>query len=342
MMENPEAPRWKQRPEGSTWGDWGPDDQLGRLNLIGPDQVLKGIAEVKEGKTFCLSLPLDLPGGNVISPVRHPPQLRPVIRNDQPYYNYQWSQADPRLTDVAADDAALIHLQYSTQWDGLAHRGSMFDIDGYGQPEPVYYNGFRGGEDIGIDAQGRSAANKLGIEQMAAHGVQARGVLVDLYTTCGESPQREVGYDVLMRLMEAQNAELEAGDILCLWTGFDQMLLRMDGRPDADAKHRCAVLDGWDKRLLKWITDSGVAAIAADNVAVEALGKPLPAGYRGTNLPLHEHCLFKLGVHLGELWSLAYLSRWLTEKARNRFLLTAPPLRLSGAIGSPVTPIATV
>ena len=41
--------RWKYRPEGSTWGDWGDDDQLGRLNLITPKKVLEGIAEVKEG-----------------------------------------------------------------------------------------------------------------------------------------------------------------------------------------------------------------------------------------------------------------------------------------------------
>jgi hypothetical protein len=40
--------------------------------LIGPEQVLKGIAEVKTGKTFCLSLPLHLPGNNVLSPVRFP------------------------------------------------------------------------------------------------------------------------------------------------------------------------------------------------------------------------------------------------------------------------------
>jgi len=60
-------PRWKRRPPGSTWGDWGPDDQLGRLNLLTPDKVLKGVAEVKDGKTFCLSLPLDYPGGTVVN-----------------------------------------------------------------------------------------------------------------------------------------------------------------------------------------------------------------------------------------------------------------------------------
>ena len=59
-------------------------------------------------------------------------------------------------------------------------------------------------------------------------------------------------------------------------------------------------------------------------------------------LPLHEHCLFKLGIMLGELWYLTELAAWLREKRRSRFLLTAPPLRLPGAAGSPVTPVATV
>ena len=42
--------RWKNRPQGSTWGDFGPDDQLGRLNLLTPEKVKQGIAEVKEGR----------------------------------------------------------------------------------------------------------------------------------------------------------------------------------------------------------------------------------------------------------------------------------------------------
>ena len=74
-------PRWKRRPVGSTWGDWGPDDQLGRLNLLTPDKVLQGVAEVKEGRTFCLSLPLDYPGGTVVNPRRHPPRLIANKRN---------------------------------------------------------------------------------------------------------------------------------------------------------------------------------------------------------------------------------------------------------------------
>src|SRR5438876_4775038 len=41
------SPRWKRRPEGSTWGDFGPDDQLGRLNLLTPEKVKQGVAEVR-------------------------------------------------------------------------------------------------------------------------------------------------------------------------------------------------------------------------------------------------------------------------------------------------------
>jgi hypothetical protein len=45
---------------------------------------------------------------------------------------------------------------------------------------------------------------------------------------------------------------------------------------------------------------------------------------------------------LGELWFLSELAGWLAENNRSRFLLTAPPLRLPGAVGSPTTPVATV
>jgi kynurenine formamidase len=58
-------------------------------------------------------------------------------------------------------------------------------------------------------------------------------------------------------------------------------------------------------------------------------------------LPLHELCLFRLGVHLGELWWLSDLARHLTTTGRTMCLLPAPPLNLSGATGSPVTPVAT-
>ena len=91
------------------------------------------------------------------------------------------------------------------------------------------------------------------------------------------------------------------------------------------------MLDGFDPALLQWITDSGLAALIADNVAVEARALSHADAYRGPLLPLHEHCLFKQGIHLGEMWHLTPLADWLGAHGRSRFLLTAPGLRLPGA-----------
>lgn len=334
--------RWKFRPQNSTWGDWGVDDQLGRLNLITPEKVLQGINEVKTGKVFCLSLPLDYPGGQVINKVRFPPVLKPVIRNNAEYFNYDWQQNNPNHTDIASDDYVILYNQYSTQWDSLAHRGAKFDVNGDGQMIPVYYNGFRAADDISINQNRQTKANALGIEKMACHGVQGRGVLVDLHSTFGDFPRKEVGYDDLMRILDKDKIIVEQGDILCLWTGLDEIIMRMKGFPDDSINRACSVLNGFDKKLQNWIIESGIAAIASDNLAVEAIGKHPPKNELGSNLPLHELCLFRLGVHLGELWYLADLAKWLKVHNRSRFLLTAPPLRLTGAVGSPVTPIATV
>ena len=101
-----DQPALERRPQGSTWGDFGPDDQLGRLNLITPEKVRQGVAEVREGLTFCLSLPLDYPGGNVLNPRRHPPVLRPTLRNGRPNMNYPpRPRTTPTRTDVICDDA---------------------------------------------------------------------------------------------------------------------------------------------------------------------------------------------------------------------------------------------
>lgn len=344
--------RWSQRPQGSTWGDFGPDDQLGRLNLLTPEKVLQGIAEVRDGRSFCLSLPLDYPGGHVLNPNRHPPVLRPTLRQDRVNFNFRFSELVEGRTDVVSDDLAILHLQYSTQWDGLAHVGSMFDADGDGVPEPVYYNGYRAGREVmgpsdpldagamGAGACSTSAAHALGIQNMAEKAVQGRGVLIDLHAHFGGG-RTLIGQEQLAHVLAADRIVVESGDIVCFHTGFSQALLDMGKQPTHEAVEQTGcVLDGRDERLLQWITDTGIAAIAADNYAVEAY----PARQAGgccAALPLHEHCLFKLGVHLGELWWLTPLAHHLRSGARSRFLLTAPPLRLPGAIASPVTPVAT-
>jgi kynurenine formamidase len=351
------AKRWQQRPSGSTWGDWGDDDELGRINLMTPEKVLQGAREIQAGISFCLSLPLDYPGGTALNQRRYPPVVNPTEdMNGVPstFYNVHMSGmedwGDPRYVDVWADDVVTLSLQYSTQWDSLAHVGAEFDADADGLEEAVYYNGYRAGVDLvgpRDDARGdgsahRAFAHHLGLEHMAFHGVQGRGVLVDLAHHLGHDWKR-VGRRTLEEIMDADNVVVEPGDVLLLHTGFATRVLEWERHPDPVQIHTmCTYLDARDETLLEWIAESGISALVADNYAVEGMvGKDRDPG-RHSFLPIHHLCLFKLGVPLGEMWYLHELAGWLREHDRSRFLLTAPPLRLPGIVGSPVTPIATV
>lgn len=352
MMWSGSTRRWNQRPQDSNWGDFGPDDQLGRLNLLTPEKVLQGIREVSEGRVFCLSLPLDCPGGTALNPRRQPPRIEPTRRGSRPNMTYPLSRDNPHLLDVICDDTVHLALQYSTQWDSLAHMGQWFDLMGDGVPEMVFYNGFRAGEDIvgPIDYRNGNervvehpvGAKRLGIENMAATGVQGRGVMIDLKRHFG-TKKVAVGYAELSEAMDAQGVDVEPGDMVCLRTGTDEALIEMAGNPDMSRLNQSfAALDGRDEKLRDWIVESEVVALISDNAAVEMLPPKATESDRYASHPLHDLCLFRLGVYLGELWHLSELADWLHANGRSRFLLTAPPLRLPGAVGSPVTPVATV
>ena len=160
------------------------------MNLVTREKVLQGIAEVKEGITFCLSLPLDYPGRQRAQSAALGAAARRDLARGQAVLLPPARRVQPDMTDVICDDQVLMALQYSTQIDSFAHVGSRFDADGDGSPELVFYNGFRAGEHI-VPAVDKNAetwdrfegteAKALGIQNMAEHGAQGRGVLIDLH-----------------------------------------------------------------------------------------------------------------------------------------------------------------
>ena len=336
--------RWKKRPPASNWGDFGEDDQVGRLNLLTPQTRLSAAKEIQTGQAFCLSLPLDLPGGTALNPNRKPPVRHVETRKKGlPSVNYPLELEDARYVDCSSDDSITLFTQYSTQWDALSHVGQYFDTQGDGVGRPTYYNGYRGGVDIlGPDDAGGPYARHLGIEKMAETCVQGRGVLIDLHAHLGDA-RTLVDYKTLKGIIEQDGIEIVQGDMLCLHTGFAQKLVDMQGDPDPHVLHHsCAVLDGRDEELKQWIADSGISVLIADNFAVEAYPYDHGDCLHCEGLPLHQACLFRLGINLGELWYLTPLAKWLRENNRHHFMLTCPPLRLPGSFGSPVTPVATV
>ncbi|MEC8135773.1 MAG: hypothetical protein VX107_06415, partial [Pseudomonadota bacterium] len=115
--------RWKNRPPGSNWGEFGSDDQLGRLNYLTEENTVKAAQEIKSGKRFCLSLPLNVPATDATNTRRKPPILKPVFRDGQAAFNLRIDNFIPGSTQVVSDDAVLLYNQHSTQWDSFGHMG---------------------------------------------------------------------------------------------------------------------------------------------------------------------------------------------------------------------------
>ncbi|KAI9034581.1 hypothetical protein DFJ74DRAFT_700957 [Hyaloraphidium curvatum] len=349
--------RYTQRPKGSTWGDFGADDQKGRLNLVTADKVREGFSEVKDFKTICLSLPLDLPGGELLSVGRGPPKLKPTYAGEHPMFCTPMTAIGFPGTDVVCDDEVTMVLQYSSQWDTLAHVGGVFDPKGDGKPVMCFYNGYQAQEHIKgpvvYSPDGKvlekhehhPGAHALGVQNLAEHPIQGRAVMIDLAKHFGTG-RNKIGYKQLKEVIEKDKIDVKKGDFVLLHTGYGQMLMDAKGQPTKELLFGTgAVLDGRDPELLQWVTDSGVVALISDNYAVEAFPEPNPPADPSiphAALGLHEHCLFKLGCYLGELWYLTELADYLKSVGRTAFLLTAPPLRLPGAVGSPANGIATV
>src|SRR3546814_13925274 len=99
--------------------------------------------------------------------------------------------------------------------------------------------------------------------------------------------------------MAADDLVVEPGDVLLLHTGYATKILEWDGQADVRQLFgSCAYLDAHDESLLEWIADSQISALVADNYAVEGLlGKDRDPS-RHSFLPIHNLCLFKLGVPL--------------------------------------------
>lgn len=99
-------------------------------------------------------------------------------------------------------------------------------------------------------------------------------------------------------------------------------------------------LDG-SKEMARWLWDQHFAAVASDNVAVEAVPSIIDGEFQPLHhMILHQWCISLLGIPLGELWYLKTLADACKTSQKYTFLLTSVPLNLPGLVGSPPNALA--
>ena len=313
------------------WGRWGDDDELGTLNLITADKVAQAAATVRRGRVISLGGDFGSSGPQGAFQFRQNPVH--VMTVDGGDANTLCQYAPDWLRNSVAqqlsgffvdnpfrfnDDMIVMPLQAATQWDALSHV----------YYEDKLYNGFP------ADSVTSFGAFHLGIEKVDVKGITSRGVLLDVVAHRGAdvfcAPGKPITPDELDDIARAQGVTIEAGDIVVVHTGWwTRFLATGDGAEPGS---------GLDWTCASWLHDHDVAAVAADNLMVE---DPDPAqGVEGTFLPMHMLCLRDMGLMLGEYWDLGELAADCAADGVYEFQLIAPPLKVVGAVGSPVNPIA--
>ena len=290
----------------SNWGRWGPDDEIGTLNLITPERVAAAAALARTGRVFDLGYTLASSG----------PQIGLAGRINPVHLMSMTGQTSFPDGGGFADDFIFMPLQCATQWDGLAH---------------VFYDDhcYNGVPASSITARG---AEKLAIDKLA-RAVIGRGVLLDIARLHGVDcldPDHAIGPDDLDAAIERQGVDVGPGDVLLVRTGWTTRFV--PGSPDAFMGPE----PGLTLDSCAWLRERDVAAVACDNWAVELY----PSNESDGRMPVHYVLIRDMGMTLGEMFDLEVLAADCASDGIYECLLCAPVLKVAGGVGTPLNPLA--
>jgi kynurenine formamidase len=294
----------------SNWGRWGNDDEIGTLNLIDGDAVRRGSAAVRTGKRFSLAVRLD----------QHSPQIGSIPGRINPLHamvavnsEYQGSP-DGFCT---SDDVVTMGLQAATHWDALGHVS-------YGG---LLYNGFPTST-----TTAEHGATRCGISKVKS--LVSRGVLLDVARALGQE-RLDGGYGITPYDLDASLSQtattIEPGDVVLVRTGNMQLFKARDRQTYTGGPQ-----PGLTMATARWFRDRDVAAVATDTVAFEVF----PGEREDLLFPVHLLHLRDMGMTQGQNFDLEALGADCADDRTYEFLLEASPLPFTGAVGSPVNPVA--
>jgi kynurenine formamidase len=289
---------------GRNWGRWGDDDERGTLNLLTPEAVLAATQVCRTGKVYSLALPVQREGVPIFDYRGAPQRLSLTSNTDNDRYEEFGAPEG-----LGSNEDVLVLASHSiTHMDALSH---VF-------AEGKMYNNF-GAEEF-TTAKG---AQHLDVAQTASFA--GRGVLLDLPRHQGVDwlePGQVIDAAQLEACRDAQGIELRSGDILLVRTGWlDRFATGAEGFAQP----------GLGKDAVSFVDDHDISVVGADNAAIECI--PFDDG---EFLSVHIELLVNRGVTLLEHLFLSELA----ADGCHEFLLAVGGLKVTGAAGSPINPIA--
>jgi kynurenine formamidase len=300
----------------NNWGRWGPDDEIGTLNLITDDAVKRGAACVKTGKRFSLAIPMSEDGpmlGNIPpgrkNPVQHKFELHDPFTKD------------PDSIHVNTNEFTL-NLKSATHWSALGH------VEYAGR----LYNGFP------LDSIDEKGAHRLGIDKVPS--IATRGILLDIARLKGVDRLAGgtlITPDDLDEAAKVAGVAVEPGDALLIRTGAMRWLKEGDKETYAGIYKGIA---GPGIQSAAWFREHDVAAVAVDTSGFEVWPRERKDLLHALGHPLHALCIVEMGLTLGQNFDLEALAEDCATDGVYAFLLSATPEPFEGGLGGPVHPIA--
>jgi len=292
------------------WGRWGPDDQLGTLNLITPARVRAAAGLVRSGRRVSMQIPINKVAG--------PDNPNPAIHFVTQGHDIDIGSSGLRF--------GLDFLGMACHGDCHSHMDALCHISYKGQT----YNG-KPAEEV-LTTKG---ATTLDVASIGEVGVVGRGVLLDLPRFRGVKwlePGEAVMRAELEACERAQGVHLGEGDIFVYRTGHHRRRLELgpwDNGPDGEGKA------GLHVDTIPWMHERGVAAFLPDGD-----GEAIPSCVDGMIYPIHPLQIVAMGMMTADSLQFEDLAKACEEEGRFEFMVVGLPLRLPGGTGSPWNPIA--
>lgn len=317
---------------------------LGRLIILTPEVVRSAAASCIRTGQRC-SLGWDMTKLEVANFNRQPTEHKIV----------------PILNGIAFDDIYTINPQQSSQWDGLRHIGAWFPSHHAVEtstatkdaPGRLFYGGV-----TASDIMNPKSA-RIGLQHWAKEGICGRGVLLDYveyaarhginYSTFSD---HSISLETLKEIAKEQQTEFKFGDILFVRIGvtreWDTQMTWEEKKTYAETSTpQHAGVEGTEE-MLRWIWDTGFAAVASDAISFEVYPpkKTYPRGGGSeareavTGVFMHEVLLPGWGFPVGELFDLEDLARICINEKRWEFFVSSAPFNMPGGVSSPPNCIA--